>query len=251
MFVFFESVNVSRSSQFLKGITSDLRLAKKEDGELLTISPKSASVSHILNSTPEEISEECLLAAAQKGDQAAYGEICKRHSQKILRITLRITRNYEDAEDALQESFLKAMVHMGEFKGKSQFSTWLTRIAINTALMKIRQNQKHRETPIQTTEDFDEGRELIELTDRSLNPEDTYSQREKAAILRKALGALRPRIREAIQVCHLQECSLKETSRKLGISIGATKGRLFQAKAALRKSSPLRQMGPARIQRAA
>jgi RNA polymerase sigma-70 factor (ECF subfamily) len=177
--------------------------------------------------------------------------MCKRHSKRILRITLRITRNYEDAEDALQECFLKAMIHIRDFNGRSQFSTWLTRIAINAALMKIRQKRKHRESSVLTTAEFREERQLIELPDHSLSPEDIYSEREKAMILREALFALRPRIRAAIEIRHLQERSVTETSRKLGISVAATKGRVFHAKAALRKSRILKRIVSPKVQRAA
>ena len=143
------------------------------------------------------------------------------------------------------------MIHIRDFHGRSQFSTWLTRIAINAALMKIRAKRKYRETSIQTTEEFCGERQILELPDRSLNPEDSYSEHEHAALLRQALDSLRPRIRAAIEICHLQERSLTETSRKLGISIAATKGRVFHAKAALRKSRVLRQINPANVRRAA
>jgi RNA polymerase sigma-70 factor, ECF subfamily len=219
--------------------------------KLLAISPKPARINCISSSNLETVPEEHLLSAAREGDQAAYGEMCKRHSKKILRVTLRITRNFEDAEDALQECFLKAMVHIRDFDGRSQFSTWLTRIAINAALMKIRQKRKHRESSIQGMEDFREEPQIIELPDHSLSPEDIYSEREQAIILREALYALRPRIRAAIEICHLQERSLTETSRKLGISVAATKGRVFHAKAALRKSRILKRIVSAKVQRAA
>ena len=103
---------------------------------MLAVSQKPARINCISSGNLETVPEEHLLAAAQEGDQAAYGEMCKRHSKKILRVTLRITRNYEDAEDALQECFLRAMIHIRDFDGRSQFSTWLTRIAINAALTK-------------------------------------------------------------------------------------------------------------------
>jgi RNA polymerase sigma-70 factor (ECF subfamily) len=218
---------------------------------LLAISQKPARINCLSSGNLETVPEERLLAAAREGDQAAYGEMCKRHSKKILRVTLRITRNYEDAEDALQECFLRAMIHIRDFDGRSQFSTWLTRIAINAALMKIRQQRKHRESSINGTADFREEPQLIELPDRSLNPEDIYSEREQAMILREALYALRPRIRAAIEICHLQERSLTETSRKLGISVAATKGRVFHAKAALKKSRILKRIVSAKVQRAA
>ena len=218
---------------------------------MLAMSAKSARINCISGNNLDTVPEEHLLSAAREGDQAAYGEMCKRHSKKILHTTLRITRNYEDAEDALQECFLKALVHIRDFDGRSQFATWLTRIAINAALMKIRAKRKCRESSIEATEEFSGEQRVIELPDRSLNPEDIYSEGEKATILREALHTLRPRIRAAIEICHLQERSLTETSRQLGISIAATKGRVFHAKAALRKSRILRRIVSAKVQRAA
>jgi DNA-directed RNA polymerase specialized sigma24 family protein len=87
----------------------------------------------------------CLVAAAKNGDHQAYAELCRRHSQRTLRTVLRITRNIADAEDTLQEALLKAYTHIGEFDGRSAFSSWLTRIAINVALMLLR---KRRSKPV-------------------------------------------------------------------------------------------------------
>jgi RNA polymerase sigma factor (sigma-70 family) len=196
-------------------------------------------------------SDERLLSIARRGNPTAFGELCKRHKKRIFQLTLRITRNCEDAEDAVQECFLKGLLHLHDFDGRSQFATWLTRIAINEALMKIRRNRKFRETPLQTTDEFGEERECIHLIDRSLNPEDSYTERERARILRNLLGTLRPRIRAAMEMRHLQDYSLRETSEKLGISQSATKGRLFHARAALRKSWCMRARGQARVPRAA
>jgi RNA polymerase sigma factor (sigma-70 family) len=195
--------------------------------------------------------DQRLLSAARMGDSSAFGELCKRHEKRIFHVVLRITRNREDAEDALQECFLNAMVHLGAFDGRSQFATWLTRIAINAALMKIRRNRTSRETPLQTADEFGAERESIHLIDHSLNPEESYAKRETSQTLRGLLGRLRPRIRAAIEMRHLQDCSLRETAQKLGISQAATKGRLFQARAALRKSWRVRSAGTLRAQRAA
>ncbi len=198
-----------------------------------------------------ELSEDRLLSLAREGDRTAFGELCKRHEKRILHFTLRITKNREDAEDALQESFLSAMVYLKNFDGRSAFSTWLTRIAINAALMKIRRSRNSRETPLQTPDEFGVERESIHLIDRSLNPEEAYAQIESAGRLRKALGRLRPRIRTAIEMRHLQDCSLRETSQRLGITQGAVKGRLFHARAALRKSWSRNLKTHARVERAA
>lgn len=225
--------------------------AIQEGMVLIRMLSESASTTNISVSNYEEQSDERLLSNAKEGNAAAFGQLCQRHKKKVFQVTLRITRNREDAEDALQECFLSALVHLRNFDGRSQFATWLTRIAINAALMKIRRNRNSRETPLQTVDEFGEERESIHLVDRSLNPEDTYSERERSKLLRNLVSTLRPRIRTAIEMRHLQDCSLKETSERLGISEAATKGRLFHARLALRKSWRLRARGQARVQRAA
>jgi RNA polymerase sigma factor (sigma-70 family) len=212
---------------------------------------ESATTSDISACNFQVQSDERLLSKARRGNPAAFGELCKRHEKRIFHVALRITRNHEDAEDTLQECFLNAMAHLRDFDGRSQFTTWLTRIAINSALMKIRRNRSSRETPLQTADEFGEERECIRLIDRSLNPEESYAERERATILRNLVSTLRPRIRTAIEMCHLQDCSLKETSDTLGISQAAIKGRLFHARAALRKSWSMRSKAQARVQRAA
>jgi RNA polymerase sigma factor (sigma-70 family) len=192
-----------------------------------------------------------LLARAKKGNKEAFGELCKRHAEKIFHVTLRITRNREDAEDAVQECFLNALLHLNDFDERSLFSTWLTRIAINAALMKIRKVRTSRETPLLVVDEFGEERECVQLTDRSLNPEDSFAERERAKVLRDALGRLRPRIRAAIEFRQLHEYSIRDTARKLGISEAATKGRLFQARAVLRKVSRLKAVAAVRVGQAA
>ncbi len=184
----------------------------------------------------QQLSDTQLLSAAKRGDQAAFGRLFERHSKKILHSTLRITRNHEDAEDALQECFLSGLVHLNDFDGRSQLSTWLTRIAINAALMKLRRNRYSREVPMEFVDEEGKERPRFELIDASLNPEERYVERERAKLLSDALGGLRPRVREAIEICQLQECSVRETARKLGISTAAAKGRLFHARIALRKA---------------
>jgi RNA polymerase sigma factor (sigma-70 family) len=183
-------------------------------------------------------SDARLVAFAKKGDKAAFDELYKRHAEKMFRATRRITRNREDAEDAVQECFLNAFVHLKSFDGRSRFSTWLTRIALNAALMKLRKNRCRREVP--TEESVEESDLLPEnlLPDPSLNPEERYAKCEREAILRDAVAKLRPGIRKAVEI-QLQDCSLDETAEILGISFLAAKARLFQARAALRKASQM------------
>lgn len=218
---------------------------------MISIPSESATTSSIPARNYGEQSDERLLSTARRGNSSAFGELCKRHEKRIFHVALRITRNHEDAEDALQECFLNALVHLKDFDGRSQFTTWLTRIAINAALMKIRRNRSSRETPLLTANEFGDERECIHLIDGYLNPEESYAERERAKILRSLVSTLRPRIRTAIEIRHLQDCSLKETSDRLGISQAATKGRLFHARAALRKSWSKRGRGEGRVQCAA
>ena len=156
--------------------------------------------------------------------------------KKIFHSTLRITRNREDAEDALQDCFVSGLVHLNDFDGRSQLSTWLTRIAINAALMKLRRTRYSKEVSMEFVDEEGKERPRFQLIDCALNPEDTFVEQERAKILHEALGGLRPRVRAAIEICQLQECSVRETARKLGISTAAAKGRLFHARVALRKA---------------
>ena len=184
-------------------------------------------------------SDAKLAAAAKRGERVAFDELFRRHAQTMFRTTYRITRNREDAEDAVQDCFLSAFVHLKSFDGRAQFATWLTRIAMNAALMRLRKNRTAREVPL------DQSAEPIEIperqfTDSALNPEDRYARREQERILKSAVADLRPTIRTVVEVHQFQEHSLHETAEFLGISVPAAKARLFHARAALRRSSQLR-----------
>ena len=170
---------------------------------------------------------------------------------RILRVLYRITKNREDAEDALQDSFVRALIHLKDFDGRSRFSKWLTRIAINSALMNRRKSRRDHE--VYENNPDEPGRDWLvsQIADHSPNPEQIYAKREEGMILKNAVKALRPRIRAAVEFHQLREFSMKETAAQLGISIAATKGRLFHARTALRKSYRRRTFGQARERRAA
>lgn len=197
------------------------------------------------------VNESTLLSAAKRGQPEAFAELCQRHSKRIFHTIFRITRNREDAEDALQDSYLNAFVHFRKFDGRSTFTTWLTRIAINSALMKIRKNRGYRELPMEGPADEGQKPLQFEFTDRSPDPEQRYAQKERDGILTSVVRGLRPAIRRAVEIRQLQECSVNETAQILGISVAATKGRLFQARAALRKERRLRAISQGRVRRAA
>jgi RNA polymerase sigma factor (sigma-70 family) len=199
------------------------------------IFPHRANRRSIGSDVPQLMSDEGLVAVAKTGDRTAFDELHKRHAAKMFRVAHRITRHREDAEDAVQESFLSAYVHLKNFEGRARFSTWLSRIASNTALMKVRRNRVTREVPIEEPTERFESRPEDKLEDSSPNPEEICAKAEQEAALRDAIAKLRPTLRETVELYQLLECSLHETANVLGISVAATKGRLFHARATLRR----------------
>jgi RNA polymerase sigma factor (sigma-70 family) len=165
----------------------------------------------------------------------ALDEIWRTHSQQILRITQGITHNREDAEDALQDSFLRAYLYLHNFDGRSSLLTWLTRIAINSALLILRRRASASQLSID--EEGDSAVAVpVTVADSSPGPEARYAEIERRAIVRSEIAKLRPSIRRALELQTLEQWSLRETAEHLGISIIATKSRIFQAKSALRES---------------
>jgi RNA polymerase sigma-70 factor, ECF subfamily len=188
-------------------------------------------------------SEEQLIAAAKSGRRAPFGELCKRHGKKVLRVIHRIMRNREDAEDAVQDCLLKAFAHVKDFDGRSQFATWLTRIAINAALMKLRKNHWKREIPANEPKPPGELERHREIQDNAPDPEETYRLRERREILNTAILGLRPRARKVVELHLLQEHSLRETAQILGISTAAVKARMFHARVTLHRMPLLQSAG--------
>jgi RNA polymerase sigma-70 factor (ECF subfamily) len=180
-------------------------------------------------------SEEQLIAAAKAGRPAPFGELCERHVKKVFRVIHRIMRNREDAEDAVQDCFLNAFVHVKDFDERSRFTTWLTRIAINAALAKLRKNHWKREIPMNEPNPHCELETHSEIQDDAPNPEQSYRLGERREILNAAILGLRPRARRVVELHQLQEHSLKETAQILRISTGAVKARMFHARIALHR----------------
>jgi RNA polymerase sigma-70 factor, ECF subfamily len=147
----------------------------------------------------------------------------------------RLTGIEEDAEDILQQSFQKAFVHLHKFEGKSCFSTWLTRIAINEALMFLRRGRGLREVSINDLSGNEETVLPLEIPDSRADPEITYLQGERSRILSVAMNRLTPRIRKAIELRELGELSTKETARVMGLSVAAVKARVFHGRRKLHK----------------
>jgi RNA polymerase sigma-70 factor (ECF subfamily) len=187
-----------------------------------------------INHSPKQMSDEWLVAAARDGNANAFVELRERHSLKILRTTYRITRNWEDAEDALQDSFLKAFLHLNKFEGRSSFSSWVTRIAINTSLMIMRKKRRNKELSIDAGDNECESYDGWEPPDLREDPERRYARHERAELLRGAIRRLPPALRTAVELQQAQEYSVQELADSLGISLAAAKSRLLRARFSMR-----------------
>ena len=179
--------------------------------------------------------ERTLVVAAKNGDEQAFETLFKRYQQKTFAVVLRYTRVVEDAEDIVQQNFYKAFAHLCQFQGQSSFSTWLTRIAINEALMFLRRIRLTREVSIDSIGDAAGSPAILEKLDSNPNPENRCSQREEVRILSKAVRNLRPRLRTAIVLRELRELSTSETACCMGLSVAAVKARIFHGKRELRQ----------------
>lgn len=179
--------------------------------------------------------DETLVAAAKNGDEDAFEALVRRHRRRLFAVALRYTRVREDAEDVVQQTFQKTFVHLDSFEGKSSFSTWLTRIAINEALMCLRRARAVREVPIDDL-NGDEGTGLhFNIADERPDPEATYIQREEVRILSIAIRRLTPAMRSVLELKEFRELSAQETARQLGLSVAAVKARVFHGRKKLRK----------------
>jgi len=187
-------------------------------------------------------SDARLVEAAQKGHPTAFDTLCERYARRVFRTAHRVTRNREDAEDAVQDALMRAFVHIRDFDGRSSFVTWLTRIAINSALMILRKRRTTLEVVTKDRDDIAVAEESYKIPDRAPNPERRYLQNEQARALKKAVQALRPSLREVVEIQQFQERSLQETAEMMSISVAAAKSRLLHARVALRKSTVLKLM---------
>lgn len=189
-----------------------------------------------------ESDEDKLVAAARIGDRDAFVELIRPHTNRVRYTARRITRHREDAEDAVQESLANAFSRLASFTGASRFSTWLTRIAINAALMRLRKKRLSREVPMEEPPEQADALPLYAPIDPALNPEEWYAVRERNRILRDTVAKLRPKLREIVEVHGLSDNSIQRTAEILGISIGAAKARMFHARTALRREPALRAL---------
>jgi len=179
--------------------------------------------------------ESVAVARARKRGASAFTDLVNQYHRRIYRVAKRITQSDQDAEDVLQETFLKAYVHLDRFQGNSKFSTWIIRITMNEALMKLRKDRGHRTMSLD--EPLDPLDQMVhrEIAAWDVNPEQQFSQAEIDRILERALECLRPKCRAVFILRDVEEFSIEETAETLGISMAAVKSRLLRARLALRE----------------
>jgi len=176
-----------------------------------------------------------LVHATQNGDVSAFEQLVKRYDRKLLRIAQHVTHNLEDAQDVVQEAFLKAFQHLDQFRGESKFSTWLIRITINQSFMKLRKQGTVREVSLDRDFEADEDMLPMEVVDWAPNPEQLYGSSELRDILVKALRELRSSLRPVFVLRDIEGLSIEQTAEVLNLSRATVKARLWRARLQLRE----------------
>jgi RNA polymerase sigma-70 factor (ECF subfamily) len=201
--------------------------------EVKTIRERQEGAPHSATETASN-DERFLVAQAKAGRASAFGELYERHRLKIYRTAYRILRNQEDAEDSAQRSFQRAFTNLNRFREDSAFATWVTRIAINEALMLLRQRRTN--TTLSEDNSHGEGQTaFLDLPDEGPTPEEILSANEIRAAVTHAISHLRESLRTVVLLRELQGLTSVETARRLGLSVAAVKARTFHARRHLRR----------------
>ena len=174
-----------------------------------------------------------LVAAARSGSSAAFTELREIYAQRIYRKILTITKNPEDAEDALQDTFLQAYLALSTFEERASFYTWVTRIAINSALMILRRRRRRAEVCFDGPGETEESISICEFRDSGPSPEHICVHRQSYDCMVRSIWKLQPRLRQVIEMQMTGNYSIREIAQTLGISEPAVKSRLSRARARL------------------
>ena len=171
-----------------------------------------------------------MVDAAKAGSSAAFEELQNRYSRRLYRRIQSITGNREDTEDALQETFLRTYLALNSFEGRSQFATWLTRIAINSALMVLRRRSVRPEVPFELSSEPDGSGPRVDVRDTALDPEQLYALRQRSEYALRAIRKLNFTLRTPMETWIQQECSIRDVALALDLSLASVKSRLFRAR---------------------
>ncbi|MGO9433648.1 MAG: RNA polymerase sigma factor [Terracidiphilus sp.] len=195
-----------------------------------------------MNSTPRDSStsqygdmettarDQELLFAARAGSHAAFEELRDIYAHLLYKRIFSITRNREDTEDALQETFMRAFLALPSFEGRAKLSSWLTKIAINSALMVLRKRCSRQETSFEFQPTFEDDILCFDIRDNALNPEQLCDQKQRSYAILRAIEGLDPKSRTAIIIWVSQELSMKEIAENLGVTVASVKSRLHRAR---------------------
>jgi RNA polymerase sigma-70 factor (ECF subfamily) len=174
-----------------------------------------------------------LVEAARSGSAAAFAELREIYAKRVYRKLLIITRNREDAEDALQDTFLRAYKAFHTFEERASFYTWITRIAINSALMILRRRRVRSEVSFDRSSETEKEVPGFEFKDTGPSPEHICVHRQRYTRMLGSIGRLQPRLRQVIELQMMDNCSAREIAEALQISEAAVKSRLSRARARL------------------
>lgn len=179
--------------------------------------------------------EPQLVAAARRGDNHAFCVLINQYYWNVYNVVLKIARNNEDTEDALQDAFLKAYCNVKQFQGNSRFYTWLVRIAVNEALMKLRKRHSDRQVSLEEVAPYGADLPMAKSQSWHDDPERRYAELEAQEILHHALSGLSPRLSTAFMLRNVEDLSMRETAETLGLSASAVKSRLIRARSRLKR----------------
>ncbi len=200
------------------------------------------------NRTFTDVDDDHLVSLCREGDQAAFGELVKRHQSPALKVALSIMRDRQDAEDEVQNAMWKAYEHIGQFNQDAKFSTWLTRIVVNQCLMRLRRSRRARFSFIDDVQ-VGEDKVTLDLKDTRQTPEQDLGRSEVAKVLYQEIGRTPPLLRRVFWLRDVEQRPMPEVAAELGISIAAAKSRLLRARAELkaRMQRHCGEVGPAAL----
>ncbi len=187
----------------------------------------------VASGSAEPLRSKQLVAAARSGSDAAFAELREIYAQRVYRKLLTITRNREDAEDALQDTFLRAYKALHAFEERSSFYAWVTRIAINSALMILRRRRIRSEVSFDLPCETEGEVPVIDFKDSRPSPEHICVHRQRYTRTLRSIGKLQPRLRQVIEMRMTENSSVREIAQALQISEAAVKSRLCRARARL------------------
>jgi RNA polymerase sigma-70 factor (ECF subfamily) len=191
-------------------------------------------------------SELLLVNAARAGDVEAFGELVKRYDRQVFRVVRSLTESPQEAEDVVQDAFVKAFCNIKTFEGRAAFSTWLIRIAVNEALGRIRHRQKFPLSPLEFISSDEESLVELQIASPGANPEELCREGELHRALVRAVRRLRPRLRAVFVLRDVQGMSAQQTAEILRITVGTVKARLFRARQRVRQMLMPYVSGPGR-----